>query len=220
MKKICLLSGPDKSKKFNARIANELRQIVKNVTNAVVVAADPDNHEKNDKHFNGGVGTYGVVKTLKTIFPEIKSIILIDSRVNKSEGNKAFKKADIIYLLGGDPFKQINYLQNNKFDDLISKSEGLIMGVSAGSMNLAINSYYSKDEIYPESLFYKGLGLIDVTIDPHFDIKNIKQKAEILLKSKGKTIIGLPNESAIFIIDNNIKYVGKKYIFKNGKIIN
>ena len=87
-------------------------------------------------------------------------------------------------------------------------------------MNLAVNSYYSKDEDYPESIFYKGLGVIDITIDPHFDINNSEQVKEAIVNSKKNRIIGLPNESAIIIVDNNIKYIGKNYIFEGGNIIN
>ena len=87
-------------------------------------------------------------------------------------------------------------------------------------MNLAVNSYYSKDEEYPESIIYKGLGLTNITIDPHFDINNLEQVNEIKDNSKNIKIIGLPNDSAIVISDNNIEFIGKVYIFENGILNN
>ena len=112
------------------------------------------------------------------------NISLLDNRVNSEDGINSLKNADIIYLLGGNPFIQLDYLRKNKFDDIIRNTSALVIGVSAGSMNLATNSYYSKDEDYPESIIYKGLGIIDITIDPHFDINNEEQVNEIRKKSK------------------------------------
>ena len=85
-------------------------------------------------------------------------------------------------------------------------------------MNLATNSYYSKDEDYPESIIYKGLGQTDITIDPHFDINNEEHLIEIRKNSKDIKIIGLPNDSAIVISNNDIKYIGDVYIFENGNL--
>ena len=220
MKKICLLSGPDKTKYFNNKITKEIKSLIDNPSSMVVIPANPNNSEKNDKHFYGGENTLGVINTFKKIFPKLDNFVLLDSRITKEKGKNALKKADIIYLLGGDPFRQLKYLQDNNFNDIICKSNGLIIGVSAGSMNLAVNSYYSKDEEYPQSIFYKGLGIVDITIDPHFNINNLDQVQEAKNNSKDNKIIGLPNESAVIIVDNNIKFIGINYMFEHGDIIN
>ena len=141
----------------------------------------------------------------------------MDNRVSLENGINSLKNADIIYLLGGNPFIQLEYLQKNKFDLIIQNTSALIIGVSAGSMNLATNSYYSKDEDYPESVIYKGLGITDITIDPHFDINNEEQVKEIKANSKNIKIIGLPNDSAIVISNNNI-YI-KKVSINNDEFI-
>lgn len=220
MKNVILLSGPDKRKYFNKNISEEIKKAKSKASNLVVIPADPTNYEKNDKQFNGNETVKGVINCFKKIFPNLTNCVLLDNRINKEKGTQFLKSADIIYLLGGDPFKQIDYLKTNEFDNIIHNSKALIIGVSAGSMNLAIEAYYSKDEDYPKSIFYKGLGIVNITIDPHFDINNSEQVNEIKLNSKDKKIIGLPNESAIIISDNKIKYIGRKYIFDNGKLEN
>lgn len=219
MKNIILLGGPDKTKYFNEEISTIIKEKVSNPVNMVVIPADPNNYSKNDKQFNGNESVVGVFKTFKKIFPNL-NISLLDNRVNLEVGINNLSKANIIYLLGGNPFIQLEYLQTNKFDDTIRNTSALVIGVSAGSMNLATNSYYSKDEDYPESLIYKGLGITDITIDPHFDINNEEQVNEIRTNSKNIKIIGLPNDSAIVISNNNIKYIGNVYIFENGSLIN
>lgn len=72
--------------------------------------------------------------------------------------------------------------------------------------------------MFEKSTFYEGLNVVDLTIDPHFDINNdngIENKNNSL-KHK---IIGLPNDSAIMIKNSNIKYIGNVYIFDNGKML-
>ncbi|MBQ2946615.1 MAG: Type 1 glutamine amidotransferase-like domain-containing protein [Bacilli bacterium] len=219
MKNIILLSGPDKTKYFAKEISKEIKNNVTHPTNMVVIPADPNNYEKNDKQFKGNESVVGVFKTFKKIFPDI-NIVLLDNRVDSTSGLNKLKKADIIYLLGGNPFIQLEYLQKNNYSDTICSTNALVMGVSAGSMNLAVDSYYSKDEDYPESVIYKGLGIVDMTIDPHFDINNEEQVKEIKVNSKDRKIIGLPNDSAIIVSNNNIKYIGDIYLFENGELTN
>ena len=219
MKKIILLSGPDKTKYFNDEVSNVIKRMVKNPINMVVIPADPNNFVKNDKQFYGNDSVIGVFKTFKKIFPNL-NIVLLDNRVSQTNGIKYLEKSNIIYLLGGNPFIQLEYLQKTKYSDIIQHTSALVMGVSAGAMNLAVNSYYSKDEEYPESIIYKGLGLTNITIDPHFDINNLEQVNEIKDNSKNIKIIGLPNDSAIVISDNNMEFIGKVYIFENGILNN
>lgn len=219
MKNIILLSGPDKTKYFSKEISKEIKEKVDQPTNMVVIPADPNNYIKNDKQFNGNESVIGVFKTFKKIFPDL-NIILLDNRVDSEIGLNELKKADIIYLLGGNPFVQLEYLQKSNYSDTICNTNALIIGVSAGSMNLAIDSYYSKDEDYPESIIYKGLGIVDITVDPHFDINNEEQVNEIIINSKKRRIIGLPNDSAVIISNNDVKYIGNIYLFENGELNN
>lgn len=95
-----------------------------------------------------------------------------------------------------------------------------MIGTSAGAMNLCCQVYCSKDEDFLESMFYKGLGLVNLIIDPHFDINNLKQVKEIKLQSKNKEIIGLPDDSAIIVEGEKIVYRGNIYLYKNEKLIN
>ena len=126
-------------------------------------------------------------------------------------------KSDIIHLMGGDPFKQLEILR--KIDCKKLFKDKILIGVSAGSMNMAIKGYYSNDKDYPKTWFYNRIGLVDITIDPHFDINNLEWVNENKKYSYIHEIVGLPNESAI-IIDNNdsINYIGEYYVFCDGEI--
>lgn len=219
MKKICLLSGYDKTKYLNELISKELKQLITKPKLLVAISTSPDNYAKNDIYFKGNDEVVGIIKIINKIFPELEEKVLLDRRISKDKGIEYLNNADIIFLLGGNPFTGLKYIKENGFDNIIKKSDALIIGVSAGSMNLAVNSYYSKDENYQRSIFYKGIGLIDITIDPHFDINNKEQVDEAIINSKKHKIIGLPNESAIIINDNDIIIVGEKYVFEKGVLI-
>ena len=69
-------------------------------------------------------------------------------------------------------------------------------------------------------MFYKGLFLVNLIIDTHFDINDLEQVKEIKLQSKNKEIIGLPDDSAIIIEDEKIFYRGNIYLYKNGELVN
>ena len=126
-------------------------------------------------------------------------------------------KSDIIHLMGGDPFKQLEILRKIDCKKLFKNK--ILIGVSAGSMNMAIKGYYSNDKDYPKTWFYNGIGLVDITIDPHFDINNLEWVNENKKYSYIHEIVGLPNESAIIIDDNNsINYIGEYYVFHDGEI--
>lgn len=128
------------------------------------------------------------------------------------------KKADIIYLQGGDPFIQLKYIKQNGYDEFLKKYDGIILGLSAGTMNLGKIAFYSKDEDYPETLFYSALGLTNLTIDPHFDINDKDRVNEAIKWSKKHRIIGLPDYSAIIIgEDGSIENIGINYVYENGQ---
>lgn len=217
MKKVILLSGIAKNEYFNKNISDALKRIEKQPQKLVVIPTNPDDYLKNDNYFNGTNEIKGVVNCFKKIYPSL-NCFLLDNRINKKEGINELISADIIYLLGGNPFTQLDYLRKNNYDEVIKQTNALVMGVSAGAMNLAVNAYYSKDEDLENSLFYKGLGLVDITIDPHFDITNEEQIAEVKKYSQAQKIIGLPNNSAIIINEGKTQYLGPKYIYENGKL--
>ena len=111
-------------------------------------------------------------------------------------------------MLGGNHFAQIDNLREQGYDQLIKNFFGIIMATSAGAMNLDKVVYCSKNEDFIESSFYKGLGLVDITIYTHFDINNDEQVKEIKINSKKRRIIGLPNDSDIIISNKQVNYTG------------
>lgn len=217
MKIIYVLSGTKKEDSlFTKEQETMIKEDLKGATNLVAIGACKT-FEENDLYFYGNDTAVGTISSFK--FSDLKNFNLLDKRISKEKGAELLKNADIIYLQGGDPFIQLEYLRNNNYDKIIRNFNGIILGLSAGSMNLSKTSFYSKDEDYPESKFYKGLGLINLTIDPHFDINDESRIEEAKKYSIINQIIGLPDYSAIIIKGNEIINFGPNYRFENGDMI-
>ncbi len=216
MRIIYLLSGPLAQEGFSSQIAKLLKKDLNQKNNIVFIASSPENFIKNDTYVYGNNNNItGLKNHLKEVM-EIKKVTIIDNRVDKSKAKEHISKADVVYLLGGNPLNQLKFIKNNNYDTVLKDYQGIILGTSAGAMNLSKKSYYSKDEDYSKSFFYDGIGLVDITIDPHFEITNKTQIEEAKIFSQKHSIIGLPDSSAIRITDDEISYIGDHYPFHNG----
>lgn len=215
MKKIYLLSGPETTEEFSKKIIDELKKDLKNTKSITFITSSPNNHDKNLEFIYGTENIKGMINHLK-LAHTFKQVNVIDD-LNKNKN--IIIDSDVVYLLGGNFKSQLNFLKENGLADVLKKFDGILLCTSCGAMNIAKKAYYSKDKNIPKSFFYAGIGLIDVTIDPHFDINNKKQVNEALKMSSNCIIYGIPNDSCIKIVDGTLYLIGTIYIFKNGKMI-
>jgi len=203
---IILFSGYDKVKGFNSRIKEVINKELDRYNRMAVICAS-DDYSKNDTLIDGTSDMMGI----RNMFNSIKEFYLIDGRASVDDMINIIKKVDIIYLFGGNPLIQLDIIKRIDY-------KKVLLGISAGSMNLGKIGYYSKDDDYDKTFFYEGLGFTDITIDPHFDINNRKQVNEIIDSSYKYKIIGLPNDSCIVIKDNEIYYINNYFVVEDGKI--
>lgn len=216
MKKIYLLSGPVKDK-FDDEIKKFLKRDLKGLKSITFIASTPDEYAKNDLYVYGNNDNIlGMMHALKEV-SDFSLVNILDNRIEQKNGKNLICNSDVIYLLGGNPITQNEYLKKNGYDSLLKEFGKIILGTSAGAMNMAKKSYYSKDDYYNESFFYNGIDLVDVSVDPHFDINNQEQVMEAKKNSSIHKIIGLPNTSAI-LVEKKIIYIGKCYLFDNSKM--
>lgn len=124
---------------------------------------------------------------------------------------------DVIFLMGGNPIKQIEIINKINLKNLINKAK-VVIGVSAGAINLSNEAIYYND--YSEKIeIYDGIGLTDINVYPHFDINNKEFLEEVKMVSKIKALIALPNESFIKLDDEQIEFCGDCYKVANDNII-
>lgn len=203
-----LFSGVDKEKGFDEVQSKYLKQDIKENQIITFIASTFDNHEQNIMYKN---------KTLE-FFSKInitfKENYLIDNNVTKEKAKDFIKKANIIYLMGGD-----TYLQNNSLDEYelkpLIKEKPFIIGISAGSLNQTKRVIYQD---YNDIKDYEGLGFTNISIYPHLDFLNIDYLKELFKISKITKLVALPNSSFIRIEDNKEMFVGDYYEIENEKI--
>ena len=98
----------------------------------------------------------------------------------------------------------------NDLKPIIKTFKKVVIGISAGAINLSNISLCSKDEEdgVEKTITYEGIGRINYTIEPYFDIDNkILLQNELYPLSEKMTIYGLPN--------NNMNLNSKKPYLEN-----
>ena len=136
--------------------------------------------------------------------------------------------SDLIILAGGHVPTQNAFFREIGLPELLEGYEGTVMGISAGSMNLAETVYVQPEEpgeaLDPDyQRFSPGLALTEVTICPHYQ----KVKDDILdgmrlfedityEDSRGNCFFALPDGSYIYQDEENLLLCGEAYRIKDG----
>lgn len=134
--------------------------------NFLIIAANPDDAEGNDEMLDTFVGAleyHGI---------EVADAAVIDHR-NAQDVAGLLYESDIVLLSGGHVPTEAEFFEEIGLDMLMPEYEGIVIGVSAGSMNCA-ETVYCQPEEEGESLdpdferFIPGLGLTGLNILPHY----------------------------------------------------
>lgn len=212
MKKIIMFSGIDKVEGFTLDQTKELTRIIETGKSIVFIASSFDNFEKNDYFINGLIGFF------KDIGIRFNKISIIDNRMSKEEARDIVKNSDIVFIVGGDPKKEMDSINEYGLSNILRDRDGITIGVSAGSINMADNVIYRDEDDNKTIIKYKGIGLTDICIYPHLDFNNIDYLKEIFEVSKYQKITALPNESFIVIENDSVKYINEHYDVENNTI--
>ncbi len=143
----------------------------------------------------------------------------------------AVKKAQAIFIGGGNTFRLLNELYKNKLLDVIRKrvEEGTpYIGSSAGSNVAAPTIKTTNDMPIVELPSFKALNLVSFQINPHYIDKNLKSKhmgetreerIKEFLEENDTTVVGLREGSWLRIKNKQIELrgAGGAKIFKKGQ---
>lgn len=146
---------------------------------------------------------------------------------NIHEGAELVENSDLILFAGGHVPTQNRFLQDAGLAALLLDFDGVVVGISAGSMNLAVTAYVQPEEpgeSYPDFIrFRPGLGLTDISILPHYQkVKDNILDGKRLFEdvtypdSMGHTFYALPDGSYIFQENGRQILCGRACRLKNG----
>ena len=174
----------------------------------VFVSVWPSDHSKNDYE---STGMHGMFAEIGLPFAQHH---IIDDRMDSQLAEKIVFEASCIFLMGGHPGLQMQFLRDMGLDNVIRASSAPLFGVSAGAINMAIHSLDTKESPIP----YKGLGLADITIKPHFELNNEQMLSSLLQISMNLPIYSTEDNSAIFVKGDKISTAGKIHRINKGEI--
>ena len=192
---------------FTDEIVNILREKLTVRDSLVFVSAWPDDFTQNDDDSDG----------MHEMFSErdmpFKRHTVIDHRTTADESIKLICGASCIFLMGGNATLQIQLIRDKGIFDEIRQSNAVILGVSAGAMNMGKHTV----DIYESLTPYDGLGFADITVKAHYPLE------EELLQKVKQISLELPvylmeNESAIFVKQERIIQIGRIHLMVKGEI--
>ena len=210
-----IFSSFDKDIRFN-EVANYFKNDMVLYKNIVFIPANFENMEKVNGYANIDVSWF------KEIGINLNGITVLNDTMTKEEMFRSIENADIIFLMGGDTLKQNDFLMKNDLKSIIKTFKKIVIGISAGAINLSNISLCSKDEEdgVEKTITYEGIGRINYTIEPHFDIDNkILLQNELYSLSEKMTIYGLPNNTGVRIINKKFEILyGDFYKISNNEV--
>lgn len=189
----------------------------------LILSSDPDNDEMND--------------SFKAIFTDAFRLSNLPlSRVDVCDRRNESKLADMLYdydvllLAGGHVPTQNQFIKRIHLKELLKSYEGIIIGISAGTMNSA-DVVYAQPELDGEAInpeyerYLEGLDLTKINILPHFQelkdlsVDGLRVLDDISLPdSRIRPFYALVDGSYIFVEDNRSTLYGEAYLVRNGTL--
>ncbi len=204
-------------------ILTNIKTHVKKFDKFVYVANDRYDHADNDAKLQVVCDSFNMTGI------GFKENVVIDER-NKNKARTILQSADLIVLSGGKCLRQLDFFKDMRLDDILKDYDGVVIGVSAGAMNLCktVANFPEDASDIEDPRWLNGLGFFGGVIIPHFDgINKIYQipcenedvvNSYILPMSRGREFIGLPNGSYILIHEGKATSYGKMYSISSGVI--
>ena len=202
---------------------DRLRACVRSLCNAVFICSDPDDHAH----------TVRFAESVKTSMEEAGfrfGLFDILDRQNQAQAARLVGGADLIVLAGGHVPTQNRFFNQIGLKALLHGFDGVLVGISAGSMNCA-DVVYAQPELDGEALdpdyqrFRPGLGLTEKRILPHYQLikddvlDGLRVMEDIAYPdSMGKQFYVLVDGSYLYIENGKEELFGEAYLLADGTL--
>ena len=204
-------------------MTEELRRFWKDDARCVLISAFTDEHELNDRmreDYENIVRDTGL---------PLSCMDICDSR-NGQETADTLLTYDFVILGGGHVPTENAFFQSIGLAEKFREYQGIVMGISAGTMNCA-RIVYAQPEMPGEATdpsferFIPGLGLTEYNIIPHFNavrndvIDGMRLIEDIAFPdSMGHTFYALTDGSYLLQTEDSAEIRGEAYMIRDGEI--
>lgn len=197
------------TRQFPPDIAARLKEALPCRRSLVFISAWPTEFVRNDQD---AAGMHGMFTRHDMGF---EHFTVIDERTDAMDAQQLIRSADCIFLMGGNPTLQHQLIGEKGMADAIRQCRAVILGVSAGSINMARRAL----DIWESPVPYEGLGLVDITIKAHIspDSDLLPRLQQISLEH-ALPICAMEDESAIFVQEGQISCIGQIRYICGGEI--
>lgn len=202
---------------------DELRKALPHPCRALFVASDPDNPEHTYRFYRDMPGSFAEIG-----IPFTQTDVLI--RENQNRCAQLIANADVIFLCGGHVPTQNRFFHDISLRERLKGWDGVIVGVSAGSMNAADLVYAQPEEpgeaVDPDyQKFLPGLGLTRHMTIPHYNqdkdwlLDGMRLYEDITYSdSMGRRFYVLVDGSYLFGKDGREELRGEAYLIEDGAL--
>ena len=196
------------SRQFTDKIAAELQKILTERRSLVFISAWPDRYKQND---DDSTGMHQMFALRNMPFSHFS---VIDERTGSGIAQKKIETASCLFLMGGNATMQMDFIHRKGIFEKIKAFEGVILGVSAGSMNMG-NPVV---DIYESTVPYDGFGFLNLTIKAHYPLTDENLSNATKQVSMKMPVTLMKDESAIFVTESGITMIGEIYRMDRGEI--
>ena len=200
-----------------------LRASLSSPCHAVFVCSDPARNDLTDL-FAGM--TKKSFEDSDFVFSDF--VILDDRTLDHAE--QLIHGADLVILAGGHVPTQNRFFQRANLKSLLQTFDGVLIGISAGSMNCA-ETVYAHPEMNGEAVdpaykrFLPGLGLTQAMILPHYQmlkddiVDGLRAIEDIAMPdSFGHRFCLLPDGSFLYLENGRERICGEAYLLADGNL--
>ena len=204
-------------------MVEELFSFWKEDSRCLLVSAFPDEYSVNDR----------MRADFERIFREtglsVKCMDICDRRGGRAVISQ-LPHYDMVILGGGHVPTQKQFFDEIGLRDALQEWDGIVMGISAGSMNCA-DVVYAQPEVPGEALdpsyrkFIRGLGLTDINVLPHYQavkedyVDGLRLMEEITYPdSAGRIFYAIVDGSYVLQTEDRKEIRGEAYRIADGRI--
>lgn len=204
-------------------LLDELRAALPQPLKCLMITSAPDDVELTDRM------AWGIREAFDHVEMPFDHYEVLDRRTQKYAA-RMVREANLIILCGGHVPTENKFFGEIRLRSKLQKWDGVIVSISAGSMNCA-DTVYASPELEGESidpnykLYLKGLGLTDINILPHFEmlkdyvLDGKRLMEEIVYDHSYKLPVYCLNDGSYFLIRNGrTELRGEAYKLDCGKM--